>query len=303
MANRYWVGGTASWDATAGTKWATTDGGAGGAAVPTSADDVYFTAASGAVTCTLGTSAACGSLNFSGFTGTFSGFWSISIYGSLFISSSMTWSSTGALQFYATSGSFSVTSNGKSLGPTPVVFGLGFTAAWALQDSLTTTGSITVNRGTFTTNNYNVTASSLLSSNSNTRTINLGSSTVTLTSTPVTFATSTGLTFNAGTSSIVCSGASGTFNGGGQTFYNVRWTSTAITNLIIAGSNTFNDLLIGGRTSAGIAAVSISANQTVNGILTLAGELPVLCARSCVQTLSAQPAPYRSVALPLAPET
>jgi hypothetical protein len=29
MANRYWVGGTATWDATAGTKWATTSGGAG----------------------------------------------------------------------------------------------------------------------------------------------------------------------------------------------------------------------------------------------------------------------------------
>ena len=29
MADRYWVGGTASWDGTAGTKWATTSGGAG----------------------------------------------------------------------------------------------------------------------------------------------------------------------------------------------------------------------------------------------------------------------------------
>jgi hypothetical protein len=41
MANRFWVGGTASWDGTAGTKWALTSGGAGGQAVPTSADDVY----------------------------------------------------------------------------------------------------------------------------------------------------------------------------------------------------------------------------------------------------------------------
>lgn len=42
MANRYWVGGNANWDATAGTKWATTSGGAGGAAVPTAADDVFW---------------------------------------------------------------------------------------------------------------------------------------------------------------------------------------------------------------------------------------------------------------------
>ena len=75
MANRYWVGGTANWDATAGTKWATTSGGAGGAAVPTSADDVFFDAASGAVTCTLtgGYFASCLSLTCTGFTGTLAG--------------------------------------------------------------------------------------------------------------------------------------------------------------------------------------------------------------------------------------
>jgi hypothetical protein len=42
MADRYWVGGTATWDGTAGSKWATTSGGAGGASVPTTNDDVYF---------------------------------------------------------------------------------------------------------------------------------------------------------------------------------------------------------------------------------------------------------------------
>jgi len=39
-ADRYWVGGTANWDGTAGTKWATSSGGNGGASVPTTADDV-----------------------------------------------------------------------------------------------------------------------------------------------------------------------------------------------------------------------------------------------------------------------
>jgi hypothetical protein len=71
MANRYWVGGTANWDATAGTKWATTSGGAGGAAVPTAADDVYLDAASGAVTVTItGVDAVCRSIDCTGFTGT-----------------------------------------------------------------------------------------------------------------------------------------------------------------------------------------------------------------------------------------
>ena len=71
MANRYWVGGTASWDGTAGSKWALTSGGAGGQAVPTSADTVFFDANSGANTVTIGAGTAiCSTLTMTGFTGT-----------------------------------------------------------------------------------------------------------------------------------------------------------------------------------------------------------------------------------------
>jgi len=71
MANRYWVGGTGTWDATAGSKWALTSGGAGGQAVPTSADNVFFDAASGANTVTIGAgTATCNQLTMTGFTGT-----------------------------------------------------------------------------------------------------------------------------------------------------------------------------------------------------------------------------------------
>ena len=70
MANRYWVGGTASWDATAGTKWATTSGGAGGASAPGTSDAVFLDATSGAVTVTLGANASVASVNQTGFTGT-----------------------------------------------------------------------------------------------------------------------------------------------------------------------------------------------------------------------------------------
>jgi hypothetical protein len=70
MADRYWVGGTSTWDGTAGTKWATTSGGAGGAAVPTAVDDVFLNAASGAVTVTVSGSVPARSLDCNGFTGT-----------------------------------------------------------------------------------------------------------------------------------------------------------------------------------------------------------------------------------------
>jgi hypothetical protein len=71
VANRYWVGGTATWDGTALLKWSTTSGGLGGSAVPTTADTVFFDANSGAGTVTLGTTGACSTINFTGFTGTF----------------------------------------------------------------------------------------------------------------------------------------------------------------------------------------------------------------------------------------
>jgi alpha-tubulin suppressor-like RCC1 family protein len=70
MAARYWVGGTGTWDNTAGTKWALTSGGAGGQAVPTTADDVFFDANSGANTVTIGITALTNTLNMTGFTGT-----------------------------------------------------------------------------------------------------------------------------------------------------------------------------------------------------------------------------------------
>ena len=47
MSNRYWVGGTGTWNVT--TNWSATSGGAGGASVPISTDDVVFDANSGLV--------------------------------------------------------------------------------------------------------------------------------------------------------------------------------------------------------------------------------------------------------------
>jgi hypothetical protein len=60
MATYYWVGGTGTWDSATTTNWASSSGGAGGAGVPTSADDVVFDANSGtAATVTVASTAAC----------------------------------------------------------------------------------------------------------------------------------------------------------------------------------------------------------------------------------------------------
>ena len=275
MADRFWRGGTAAWDGTAGTKWAATVGGAGGASVPTSADNVFFDAASGAVTCTVTATANCLSLNFTGFTGTFAGSNAIQIAGSLTLSASMTLTATSTLAMTASSGAISITSAGRTIPGQLVTGSAGVsTATFSLQDALSVTGALTVTAGTFTTNNFNVTASSLSSSNSNTRTINLGSSTVTLSGSAsvVQFSDTTGMTFNAGTSTIVLSSATSpnlNVAATGLTFYDVSFTGANATQQQVSGANTFRNLTVAGRASAGIKLFVVTSNQTINGTLTL----------------------------------
>lgn len=268
MAARYWVGGTASWDATAGTKWALTDGGAGGQAVPTSADDVFFTAASGASTVTIATgNTGAKSINCTGFTGTLAGTAAISVAGSITLASGMGVSYSGSV---TVTGTGTITSNGKSFNGNVIINGTSITVT--LGSAFTTAQTLTVTRGTFTTNNYAITATSFASTGSLTRAIILGSSAVALSSslTPLNFSI-TGLTFSPGTSVISCTGSSLTFEGGGGTFATVNFTSTASTTTrTITGANTFASLGFNGKAADGICSVLFSANQTVTGTFTIA---------------------------------
>lgn len=54
MANRYWVGGSGTWDTTSTANWSATTGGTGGASAPGIADVAIFDANSGTGTVTLG---------------------------------------------------------------------------------------------------------------------------------------------------------------------------------------------------------------------------------------------------------
>jgi len=269
MANRYWVGGTADWNGTAGTKWATTSGGAGGASVPTTADDVFFSALSTG-TCTIATgNTGAKSINCTGFTGTITGSAAITVAGSVTLSALMTYTHTGIVTL---SGTGTLTTAGKTFSQT-TVNGSGITVT--LGDALNIASqTLTIVQGTFNTANFAVTAGSLSSSNSNVRTITLGSSTVTLSaSVAVNFATSTNLTFNAGTSQLNISNTSPSFSGGGRAFYNVTFTNTSVgTRSMTGGSatNTFNNLTLTANGS-GLTQLAISADQTVNGTFTCAG--------------------------------
>jgi hypothetical protein len=160
----------------------------------------------------------------------------LSIAGNLTLASGGTYTSV-VPTFVATA---TVTSAGKQLGST-TINGSGITVT--LADALTSSDTLTLTQGTFTAANFNVTAGLFSSSNSNTRTLNMGSGTWTITSnlTAWNTATVTGLTFNPSTSTISMTAAIGrSFAGGGLTYYNLNQGSAGA--LIISGSNTFNDI-------------------------------------------------------------
>ena len=283
MADRYWVGGAGTWDATTTTNWATTSGGAGGASAPTFEDNVIFDSLSNATayTVTISTNAVCEDFTAAGpLVGNVTFFMSavtsaLNIFGSMTLpASNFTWSapSGGSLSFTATTTGKTITTNG-SLIPTTSVFFNGAGGEWTLGSAFTGAGTvINFTQGTFNTNNYNVTAGNfILPNNSLVRSVNLGSSNITLSGTSFfsVGAGQTNLTFDAGTSQINSSAVSPTFTGGGQTFYNVSFTSAAAGNIIIGGDNTFNDLTFTSRSATGRRTIQLVGNQTVNGTLTL----------------------------------
>lgn len=281
MADRYWVLGTGTWDATSTTNWSASSGGAGGASVPTASDNVFFDANSNvlatAFTVTMAnTPRVCNDFTAAGLDGT------MTLAGAsigLTVSGSLTFQATNFICSYTGTTTFNATTTGKTITNNGVAFAgrvtfNGVGGAWTLGSALNATSQIiTVTNGTFDTSssgNYAVTAGSFNSNVSNTRTINLNASTLTFSSaTGWDMATSTNATLNAGTSTINFASTSPTFAGGGLTYYNVAFTPTNLFTASITGANTFNNLTITGRTTVGIGVLSLSANQTINGTLTV----------------------------------
>lgn len=270
MANRYWVGGTGNWDATT-TNWSATSGGASGASVPTAADDVIFDTLSNATAyvCTLTSLPVALSVTIAGpavGNVTIAGSAAWLIYRSLSIAATgVTWTTTSLITFAGTSTGHTITTNGVSL--TNAITFNGSGGGWTLGSALTTTGVITVTQGSFATANFNLTTTaSFNSTGALTRSITLGSSSVTCLLWNALGATN--LTVNAGTSTITVTAAAGQFSGGGLTYYNVFKAQNGFA--INDANNTFNALTNNTVSTTGTFFCQFAGNQTI-GTLTVNG--------------------------------
>jgi hypothetical protein len=291
MAARYWVGGANTWNTTAGTKWATTSGGASGAAAPTVADDVFLDAASGAVVVALG-SVSCRSLDCTGFTGTLSHPGAIDFFigdatpgagnVALRLAAGMTYtlgsSTSSTTSFQSTSATQQIIDfAGKTCG----LFTTGTGASggsWLLSTSLVQNNASTLghSRGTLDFNNVNHSIGSFSSTSTNTRTINLGSSQITVTGNSWNTSTTTGLTFSAGTSSIIfnpTASVTPSFGAGNIVYYDLSIVKSAggfsINQSLGFHNFTQDNTVLGGGNR--ILAFDNGATISVSGTLTYVG--------------------------------
>lgn len=290
MANRYWVGGAgAAWNATAGTKWATTSGGAGGAAVPTAADDVFFDANSTANATTSG-ALVCRSLNFTGYTKTFTmasgvtitigdgtaGASNVALLGGSAMNLALMGSN--AITFVSTSATQQTIDGGVSRSwPATTINGAG--SSYVLSNNYNLSGSqaFTLTAGTFGLSSYTLSTASFQSTGTGTRTLNGNTGTVTNL-----------MTVNINATNLTASLASSTWNVNAATSTNttldlggLSYGPFAIiryqvnnTNLdtTITGANTFKDLAITTLTFSGTESPSVifpaSTTTTITGALT-----------------------------------
>lgn len=264
----YWVGGAGSWSDSA--KWSTSSGGAGGAGVPGPTNSVRIDASSGTGTQTGGsttTPSYCKDYDSSGSSITTANTILLYCYGSFKCRSGVTNTFNG-IQFFG-AGTHTVDPNGSTNMSAGGGFSFGGTGTYTLMNNWVSSNTFVHSLGTLNTNGYSVSGNVFQCNGNQTRTLNLGASTLTFSSASSFDFSGTNLTLNAGTSTLNCSGG---FNGGtGNTFYDLNLTMISASNQQIDGSSTFNNFTVTGPSSVGVKRITLSGNQTINGTLTAIG--------------------------------
>lgn len=277
MANRYWIGGSGTWNTSTNTHWSTTSGGSNDTVAPTTSDRVLIDEHSGGGTITVSggvcsgifyqsndstnlptvssgtvtvTSSASPALSASGGglgTGTFSS--NITIIGSTTTNFQI------GSDFVTFSGTLTTTMSGGTL--TLGTWQPGTTSSMAL--ALNHTG------GTVTFSNDDRTISSVAISGVGTRTVDLGSNTITLggTGNVWNLTTPTNLTLTASSSTLAISNTTATgktFVGNGKTYGSLQLpTGASNPPVTVTGANTFGTI---SQSAAGLGTLTLPASTT-----------------------------------------
>lgn len=249
MVDRYWVNGSGNWNATNTGNWSATSGGASGASAPVAGDDVYFDANSdsgaGFTVTVVATGPTIRNLTISGLDQAMilAGSTAFAVQGNISLpASNFTWSATGTLNLTGSASSRTILTNGVTINS---LFNFNSAGSdWTLQSALTLASNrnVALTTGALDTAGYAVTCQIFSITGTLVRSLTLGASVVTVAgATGWGAATTTNLTFSAGTSNIIMARASAqTFAGGGLT-YNILSQGGAGA-LLIEDSNTFADI-------------------------------------------------------------
>jgi hypothetical protein len=267
----YWVGDNGNWSDYAN-HWATSSGGTTfQTTVPGANDDVYFDANSfttGGRTVNVDVSTVnvrdmkWGSATYNP---TFTGSTEIRVYGDLELISNMNQNFTGEWKFMASDTGHVLNSGGKSMTNVSFIGGNSGAGAWKLLNPLNVSNNLNFDNGTLISNNKDINTKNFNSTTSNTRSLQLGSSTVTVLNGSWNPATLTNAQLVEGTSTIVMTGtgSSSAFYGNNLTYNNVTFTTTGTLAASLAGSNTFNTL----KVEKGLTLSVESANQNMNQLV------------------------------------
>jgi len=306
MANRYWVGGTGTWNTSSTTNWSTSSGGASGASVPSAADSVFFDQAA-TYTVTLTGALTCLNITVSAGTVTFTSTGTIAVSGSMSLVAATVWNATGTITFNSTTTGNTITTNAVVISCAITFNGVG--GSWQLQDALTSgaTRTCTLSSGTLDLNNFTLTTGLFSLATANTRVLAFGTGNITITGVSGTVfsgptSSQTGLTItgtaqvnitgNGTTTRTIRPGTAAAMTGGfisftisagsdtiasfsGQTFNNLTFTSGFTGTFSGFGGlalSVFGNLTLDANTNLASGASTLTFNGTGSRTITTAGK-------------------------------
>ena len=214
-SNRYWVGGTGNWNSAS--HWSESNGGAGGAMIPTADDDVIFNQNSFSAnkqTVMVTANAVCHSIDWSAIddNAVFSASpsTSLTVFGSYKLSPLLWNGFKGNTIFAATSAGNTISTAHNFIVGDYIFNGTG---SWLLQDDITTdnTTSIRLLQGSLNTDGKKVNCGSFIGNSHLTRNLSLSNSEITIKNT-WDFSTSSNLIFDGDSSTLIFTDSINTSN-------------------------------------------------------------------------------------------